>query len=147
MVMGDRVRLACVRRTASVHPELGSNSFKRKCQNYYYKIIVMLDFLIYLVFLDLKVGSLFSNILFILKNKCMSFYLCFSEKSWLILWVINSKSKLFLKFFYFLYLLPISSRFLYWWAWLELNQRPIGYEPTALTPELQARKLIEKVFL
>lgn len=107
----------------------------------------MLDFLIYLVFLDLKIGSLFSNILFILKNKCMSFYLCFSEKSWLILWVINSKSKLFLKFFYFLYLLPIFSRFLYWWAWLELNQRPIGYEPTALTPELQAQKLIEKVFL
>ena len=26
-----------------------------------------------------------------------------------------------------------------WWAWLELNQRPIGYEPTALTPELQAQ--------
>ena len=23
---------------------------------------------------------------------------------------------------------------------MELNQRPIGYEPTALTPELQARK-------
>lgn len=28
--------------------------------------------------------------------------------------------------------------FIRWWAWLELNQRPIGYEPTALTPELQA---------
>ena len=28
--------------------------------------------------------------------------------------------------------------FLEWWAWLELNQRPIGYEPSALTPELQA---------
>lgn len=27
-----------------------------------------------------------------------------------------------------------------WWAWLELNQRPIGYEPTALTPELQAQE-------
>ena len=27
-----------------------------------------------------------------------------------------------------------------WWAWLELNQRPIGYEPTALTSELQAQK-------
>lgn len=27
--------------------------------------------------------------------------------------------------------------FIRWWAWLELNQRPIGYEPTALTPELQ----------
>gem|GEM_PF-3624218 len=30
--------------------------------------------------------------------------------------------------------------FFLWWAWLELNQRPIGYEPTALTPELQALK-------
>ncbi len=28
-----------------------------------------------------------------------------------------------------------------WWAWLGLNQRPIGYEPTALTTELQALKL------
>lgn len=24
-----------------------------------------------------------------------------------------------------------------WWGWLDLNQRPIGYEPTALTTELQ----------
>lgn len=23
-----------------------------------------------------------------------------------------------------------------WWGWLDLNQRPIGYEPTALTTEL-----------
>ena len=23
-----------------------------------------------------------------------------------------------------------------WWGWLDLNQRPIGYEPTALTAEL-----------
>ena len=30
-----------------------------------------------------------------------------------------------------------------WWAWLELNQRPIGYEPTALTPELQAYLKLE----
>ena len=27
-----------------------------------------------------------------------------------------------------------------WWAWKELNFRPIGYEPTALTTELQALK-------
>jgi hypothetical protein len=26
-----------------------------------------------------------------------------------------------------------------WWARLGLNQRPIGYEPTALTTELRAR--------
>ncbi len=25
---------------------------------------------------------------------------------------------------------------LLWWGWLGLNQRPIGYEPTALTAEL-----------
>ena len=30
-----------------------------------------------------------------------------------------------------------------WWAWLDLNQRPIGYEPTALTPELQALPMAE----
>ena len=35
--------------------------------------------------------------------------------------------------------------FIRWWAWLELNQRPIGYEPTALTPELQARSLEVKM--
>ena len=23
-----------------------------------------------------------------------------------------------------------------WWGWQDLNLRPIGYEPTALTPEL-----------
>ena len=27
----------------------------------------------------------------------------------------------------------------HWWALLVLNQRPFGYEPTALTPELKAR--------
>ena len=26
-----------------------------------------------------------------------------------------------------------------WWGWQDLNLRPIGYEPTALTPELQPR--------
>ncbi len=25
---------------------------------------------------------------------------------------------------------------IFWWGWLGSNQRPIGYEPTALTPEL-----------
>ncbi len=36
---------------------------------------------------------------------------------------------------------PENWSFIYkWWAWLGLNQRPIGYEPTALTTELQARK-------
>ena len=25
----------------------------------------------------------------------------------------------------------------WWWGWEELNLRPIGYEPTALTTELQ----------
>lgn len=34
--------------------------------------------------------------------------------------------------------LIFNFNFIRWWAWLELNQRPIGYEPTALTPELQA---------
>ena len=43
----------------------------------------------------------------------------------------------FVKTFYIIYFL--------WWAWLELNQRPIGYEPTALTPELQARSLEVKM--
>ena len=41
-------------------------------------------------------------------------------------------SKLFQYFFYL------------WWAWLELNQRQIGYEPTALTPELQAQNFSQK---
>ena len=40
--------------------------------------------------------------------------------------------KSFLNFFF------KKTKFLEWWAWLELNQRPIGYEPSALTPELQA---------
>ncbi len=26
-----------------------------------------------------------------------------------------------------------------WWGWLDLNQRPISYEPTALTTELHPR--------
>ncbi len=26
-----------------------------------------------------------------------------------------------------------------WWGWLELNQRPTGYEPAALTAELHPR--------
>jgi hypothetical protein len=26
-----------------------------------------------------------------------------------------------------------------WWGWQDLNLRPIGYEPTALTPELHPR--------
>lgn len=38
----------------------------------------------------------------------------------------------------FIILLFIANYKVIWWAWLELNQRPIGYEPTALTPELQA---------
>ncbi|MDB5170521.1 MAG: hypothetical protein JWO35_215 [Candidatus Saccharibacteria bacterium] len=28
-----------------------------------------------------------------------------------------------------------------WWGRLDLNQRPISYEPTALTTELRPRKL------
>ena len=28
-----------------------------------------------------------------------------------------------------------------WWGWLDLNQRPIGYEPTALTTELHPHML------
>lgn len=40
----NTARLACVRRTASVHPELGSNSFKLKMPN-------KLGLLIILVFL------------------------------------------------------------------------------------------------
>lgn len=45
--MVDRVRLACVRRTASVHSELGSNSFKRNA-NYFimnYKVVGLFIFL------------------------------------------------------------------------------------------------------
>lgn len=33
-----------------------------------------------------------------------------------------------------------SSDWKSWWDWLDLNQRPIGYEPTALTTELQSHK-------
>lgn len=39
----------------------------------------------------------------------------------------------------FFYLFYFTLTLSIWWAWLELNQRPIGYEPTALTPELQAQ--------
>ena len=38
----------------------------------------------------------------------------------------------------------VHSVSIYWWAWLDLNQRPIGYEPTALTPELQARESFKR---
>ena len=31
-----------------------------------------------------------------------------------------------------------------WWGWQELNLRPIGYEPTALTAELHPRGLLDK---
>jgi hypothetical protein len=30
-----------------------------------------------------------------------------------------------------------------WWGWLDLNQRPSGYEPPALTPELHPRGVAE----
>ena len=32
----------------------------------------------------------------------------------------------------------MSSRLPVWWALLDLNQRPTGYEPAALTAELRA---------
>ena len=51
-------RLACVRRTASVHSELGSNSFKRKKCKYLNIIIFSKRFQ----------SKLFSNILVILMN-------------------------------------------------------------------------------
>ena len=43
---------------------------------------------------------------------------------------------------FFQFLLLLNLYILEWWAWLDLNQRPIGYEPTALTPELQALSII-----
>lgn len=30
-----------------------------------------------------------------------------------------------------------------WWGWLDLNQRPTGYEPAALTPELHPPKNVK----
>ena len=34
----------------------------------------------------------------------------------------------------------IEFKFRLWWGRLGSNQRPIGYEPTALTPELRPRE-------
>ena len=34
----------------------------------------------------------------------------------------------------------IPDGYFFWWGQLGLNQRPIGYEPTALTTELCPRK-------
>ena len=34
----------------------------------------------------------------------------------------------------------IKFKFRMWWGRLGSNQRPIGYEPTALTPELRPRE-------
>ena len=56
-----------------------------------------------------------------LKNKKLSFSMNFP--SWRVgeIPIADSKSHSCLK----------------WWGWQDLNLRPIGYEPTALTPELQ----------
>ena len=39
---------------------------------------------------------------------------------------------------------PITriSKIAFWWGYLDLNQGPIGYEPTALTTELYPRRKI-----
>ena len=58
-------RLACVRRTASVHPELGSNSFKRILYNI--KLYIQ-NFLLQFFLVNYKNLVFSSNILFILKN-------------------------------------------------------------------------------
>ncbi len=76
-------------------------------------------------------------------------YLIFNVKIYLFLFeaggfyiLIKGSQNFFSTFFISLYYTYTSVK---WWAWLELNQRPIGYEPTALTPELQAL-VVSRVF-
>lgn len=71
-------RLACVRRTASVHPELGSNSFKLIFCLFWF-VLNQLEYLILLLIISIILMCVFSLVVFFRSSSILLIFISLSK--------------------------------------------------------------------